>query len=189
MVPEEITRVIRNETEHYQKGAIMDFITRLMEAAEHLIRAARLTEEPWFRLYLEAKVEELRTGSEEARRIAAALWIRHDNPVDIIISSAVEQYDDQWKGIKGSASGAVMVTNESMTALNNSILEKVPRLEREAPWELKQEKIAKLVTINASRESELEDQEEKIEDLEETIEEAEYQLEEDIQLQVLEMEV
>lgn len=51
------------------------------------------------------------------------------------------------------------------------------------------EKIEKLVKINASRESELEDQEDKIEDLEETIEEAEYQLDEEIRLQGLEMEM
>jgi len=58
-----------------------------------------------------------------------------------------------------------------------------------AEEEEERDKIAKLVTINASRESELEDQEKKIEDLKETIEEAEYQLEEDIQLQGLEMEM
>ena len=125
-------KTIRNES--YYRSACE-------KAAAHLQEAARKTSDPWFRLYLEAKIVELKTGTEEARRVSDALWIRHNNPVDIILSTAIEQYEDQWKEIKGSATGAVMVTNESMTALINSILEKVSRLEAEAPWKLKREEI------------------------------------------------
>jgi hypothetical protein len=111
------------------------------EAAGHLREAAALTDDPWFKLYLEARVEELTSGTEEARRIADALWIKHTNPIDIIISTAIEQYNDGWKNVKGAASAAVMITNRSMNSLIDTLLEKVPQLEKTAPWELKREEI------------------------------------------------
>jgi hypothetical protein len=124
--------MIKNE-EYYREAC--------REAAGHLREAAALTDDPWFKLYLEARIEELTTGTEEARRIADALWIKHTNPIDIIISTAIEQYQDGWKNSKGAASAAVMVTNRSMSSLIDTILEKVPQLEKTAPWDLKREKI------------------------------------------------
>jgi len=36
------------------------------------------------------QIEELRTGSEEARRVADALWVRNDFKMDIVISTNLE---------------------------------------------------------------------------------------------------
>ena len=53
----------------------------------------------------------------------------------------------------------------------------------------RKEQIERLVEINASRKSELDDQEDKIEELRETIEEAEYQLDEEVRLNGLELDI
>jgi HlyD family secretion protein len=64
------------------------------------------------------------------------------------------------------------------------------RLEADLADEItSKEQIEKLVEINASRKSELDDQEDKIEELRETIEEAEYQLDEEARLNGLELEI
>lgn len=111
------------------------------DAAEHLGKARSLVKDPGFRLYLDAKIEELRTGSEESRRMADYFWIRHDFPVDIIISTAIEVYQDDWKNLKGQAAGAVMYRSRKAEDLLRRIVREVPRLESAAPWTWRREKI------------------------------------------------
>jgi hypothetical protein len=111
------------------------------EAARRLREARDFADDPQFALYLDAKIEELFSGSPEARRIADYHWIRHDNRVDIIISSALEVYLDGWRNAKGAACGLVMVKNPEGEELLRRLKEAVPRLEREAPWTWRREGI------------------------------------------------
>ncbi len=104
------------------------------EAIEHLRAARGLTKNTSFQLYLDAKIEELTTGTEEARRLADYHWVRHDSPIDIIISTAIEVYLDAWKNAKGSAAGNVTILNRAAEDLLNRLIEAVPRLEANAPW-------------------------------------------------------
>ena len=106
-------------------------------AAAHLRKARELVADPNFRMYIDAKIEELNTGSEEARRLADYHWIRHDHPIDFILSTAVEVYDDYWKNARGAAAAAVTVRNSDYDRFLEQVLEIVPRLEAEAPWKWK----------------------------------------------------
>ena len=110
-------------------------------AAAHLRKARELVADPHFRMYLDAKIEELTTGSEEARRLADYHWIRHDHPIDFILSTAIEVYDDEWKNIRGAAAAAVTVRNPGYDRFLEQLLELVPRFEAEAPWEWRREDI------------------------------------------------
>jgi len=113
----------------------------LHKTAEQLRAARALVTDPDFSLYLDAKIVELETGSEEARRVADAAWIRHRSPVDIVISSALEVYLDAYKNIRGAATGGVFLKNEAAEELLSNIVERVPRFEHEAPWTWKKEKV------------------------------------------------
>ena len=105
-----------------------------LKAAESLRRARSLAKDPGFLLYLDAKIEELTSGSAEARRIADYFWIRHSSRVDIIISTAIEVYEDGWKNLKGQAAAAVTYRSREAEALLAKIIALVPDLERAAPW-------------------------------------------------------
>ena len=122
-------------------------------AVFHLKMARALSSYPSFQLYLDAKIEEMHSGSEEARRLADYHWVRHDSPFDIIISSAIEVYLDNWKNAKGAAAGNVMVTNTDADALLGKLIGKVPELEANAPWthrrsEIDPEKLPKLKFVD-----------------------------------------
>ncbi len=111
------------------------------EAIDHLKAARALTENLSFQLYLDAKIEEMNSGSEEARRLADYHWVRHDSPIDIVISTAVEVYLDNWKNAKGAASGNVTVLNREADALLKSLVGEVAYLEANAPWTHRRESI------------------------------------------------
>lgn len=113
----------------------------LAPVIEHLAAARDLATDPGFRLYLDAKIEELRTGSVEARRVADAAWVRHTSPIDIVISSGLETYLDGYKSARGAAAGGVYLVNRSAEALLAAIIEHVPAFEATAPWTYKRLKI------------------------------------------------
>jgi hypothetical protein len=106
-------------------------------AAGHLSEARKWSEDPEFTIYLDAKIEELRTGSDEARRLADYHWVRHSSPVDIIISTALEVYVDGWQNAKGAACAGVLSKNSEMDALLKMFVKEVPQWERLAPWQWK----------------------------------------------------
>ncbi len=108
--------------------------TACRAAAGHLRKARAWTKDPVFLLYLDAKIEELATGSAEARRIADYFWIRHSNPADIIISTALEVYQDGWKNLKGQAAAAVTLRSAEAEDFLKRVIEIVPDLEKAAPW-------------------------------------------------------
>ncbi len=137
------TRIIENGdttphiilNEHYYRGACE-------EAVQHLKKARQLTDSVSFRLYLDAKIEELNSGSEEARRLADYHWIRHDSPIDIVISTAIEVYLDNWKNQKGTAGAVVMVENPAYRDFLRKLLSRVQDMERHAPWRWRRDTIA-----------------------------------------------
>ena len=110
-------------------------------AVAHLTEARKWADDPEFTLYLDAKIEELRTGSDEARRLADYHWVRHSSPVDIIISTALEVYVDGWQNAKGAACAGVLTKNPEMDALLQQFVEAVPQWERLAPWKWKRTEI------------------------------------------------
>ena len=114
----------------------------ILEPVIARIAAAReYTSDPVFRLYLDAKVTELRTGSEEARRVADYLWIRHGSPVDFIVSTGLEVYTDDWKNVRGSACAAVLVRDRKSEELLSELVKRVAEWERTAPWRWRKESI------------------------------------------------
>ena len=129
------TSVVRDE-----KGAARvlfneeRYVEQCRKAIEHLGKARELSDDPGFQIYLDAKIEEMTTGSAEARRLADYLWVRHNSPVDIIISTAIEVYTDAWKNAKGSAAAAVTVKDSKADKLLKQLIESVPYLEANAPW-------------------------------------------------------
>ncbi len=108
--------------------------TALRPVVEHLRAARDLTHDVGLRLYLDAKILEIETGSEEARRVADAAWVRHTCPIDVVISSAIEVYLDRYKNARGAAAGGVYLRNQAAEARLRAIVEHVPQLEAAAPW-------------------------------------------------------
>lgn len=125
-------QVVLNE-ETYRK--------QLAVCVEHLRAARELVEDRDLHMYIDAKIVELEFGSEEARRIADYIWIKQANPIDFVLSSAIEVYTDDYKNIRGAAAGGVYVRNSSAEALLQALIERVPRFESEAPWSWKRENI------------------------------------------------
>ena len=110
-------------------------------AAAYLKKAKEYTENPGFQIYLDAKIEELSFGTPESRRLADYHWIRHNSPIDIVISSALEEYLDNWKNFKGAAAACVTAVNTKAEELLNSILSLVPDMEKNAPWKVRRTEI------------------------------------------------
>lgn len=113
----------------------------LKPAIKHLRAARDLAEDPGLRLYLDAKITELEHGSTEARRVADFTWIRHNNPVDIVISTALEVYLDNYRNARGAATGGVYVRNREADELLQALVERVSYWEANAPWTHKRTEI------------------------------------------------
>ncbi len=120
----------------------------------HLRKARDLTDNLSFRLYLDSKITELELGSEESRRIADYTWVRHDSPIDIVLSTALEVYLDNYKNARGAASGGVYVRNTAAEELLKALVDHVKTWETTAPWtyrkeEIDPEKLPKLKFVDA----------------------------------------
>lgn len=107
---------------------------QLTPIIRHLEQARDLCDYPDFRVYLDGKIEELRHGTKESRRIADFLWIKHKSPIDLILSTALEVYLDNWKNARGEAAGAVYTENAEAQSLLTTLVDKLPGLEATAPW-------------------------------------------------------
>jgi hypothetical protein len=118
--------IMRLNEERY--SAALTPIIRHLEAARDHCRYSD------FRVYLDGKIEELRHGTKESRRIADFLWIRHRSPLDLILSTALEVYLDNWKNARGEAAGTVYVENKEAQALLKALVDKLSQLEATAPW-------------------------------------------------------
>lgn len=124
--------VVYNEDRYYES---------LKPVIAHLRKARDLTPDTGFRLYLDAKILELETGTDEARRIADYTWVRHNYDLDIVISTALEVYLDNYRNFRGAASGGVYLKNDAAEELLTSLIKEVPYWEKNAPWKYKKEEI------------------------------------------------
>ncbi|HEY3296210.1 MAG TPA: hypothetical protein VGL38_12335 [bacterium] len=104
---------------------------------DHLEAARQHCRFSEFRIYLDGKIEELRHGTAESRRIADFLWIRHKSPLDLILSTALEVYLDNWKNARGEAAGVLYIENADAQALLKALVARLPHLEAIAPWDHK----------------------------------------------------
>jgi len=125
-------QVILNET-GYQEA--------LQPVLAHLRAARDLVEDPDLKVYLDAKILEMETGQTEARRLADFMWVKHRSPIDVVISTALEVYYDDYKNARGAATGGVYVLNKAAEELLEAIVERVPEYERTAPWTYKNDKV------------------------------------------------
>jgi hypothetical protein len=125
-------QVILNEV-HYRE-ALAPTLAHLRAARDHAQHVG-------LRAYLDAKIVEMQTGSAESRRVADYVWFHNDSPLDIVISTALEVYLDGFKNARGSATGGVYRTDPLLEKLLASIVERVPRLEAEAPWAYKKDDV------------------------------------------------
>ena len=107
----------------------------LQPAIEHLKAARDVCPNPEFRIYLDSKIEEMRHGTTEARRLADFMYIRHGYKIDVVISTALEVYMDNWKNARGEAAGVVYVENAEAQTMLKAFVEILPELERTAPWD------------------------------------------------------
>ncbi len=107
---------------------------KLRPALTHLKAARDITSSPSFKLYLDAKIVELETGLDEARRLADYTWIKHTSDIDIVISTALEVYLDNFKNARGAASGGVYVINREAEELLQALVDHVQAWEANAPW-------------------------------------------------------
>jgi hypothetical protein len=113
----------------------------LQPALAHLRSARDYAHSIGLRAYLDAKIVEMESGSAEARRVADYVWFHNDSPIDVVISTALEVYLDNFRNARGSATGGVYRTDRRLEKLLASIVERVPRLEAEAPWTFKKEDV------------------------------------------------
>lgn len=115
----------------------------LQPVLEHLVKARDLTSHTGLRLYLDSKIEEVRHGTNESRRIADFMWIRHGSPIDLILSTALEVYLDNWKNARGEAAAAIMVENNEAQSTLQALVDRLPGLEATAPWKHRKMQIDK----------------------------------------------
>lgn len=134
MFQRENGKIAPRVNEERYRIALKPIIAHLEAAREHC-------RYPEFRVYLDGKIEELRHGTKESRRIADFLWIRHKAPIDVILSTALEVYLDNWKNARGEAAGAVIVENAEAQSLLKACVDRLPHLEATAPWQHKKLKI------------------------------------------------
>ncbi|MCC6476731.1 hypothetical protein IT157_06705 [bacterium] len=71
------------------------------------------------------------------------MWIRQGAQIDLILSSALEVYLDNWKNARGEAAGAVLVENNDAQSILSQLVDRLPALEATAPWQHRKLKIDK----------------------------------------------
>ncbi len=130
--PDGRAQVILNEVRY--RETIQPALGNLRAARDHAHHIG-------LRAYLDAKIVEMESGSAESRRVADYVWFHNDSSIDVVISTALEVYLDNFKNARGSATGGVYRTDSRLERLLAAIVERVPRLEAEAPWTFKKEDV------------------------------------------------
>jgi hypothetical protein len=87
--------------------------------------------------YMTATIEELRTGSPEARKAADIAWLANDSKIDFRLRTAEETYTDQLAGLRGAASASVMLVDHRFMDLCSRVSSLLPEIEASAPWKHK----------------------------------------------------
>jgi hypothetical protein len=129
-------KVVMRLNEERYRASLKPIVECLKAAREHC-------QYPEFRIYLDGKIEEIMHGSTESRRIADFLWIRHQSPIDLILSTALEVYLDNWKNARGEAAGVVYTENKEAQTLLTALVDRLASLEAAAPWSYKKKEVDK----------------------------------------------
>lgn len=124
-------QVVLNEN-HFARE-LQPVISGLEDALDHASDDGGLAD------YMRANLAELRSGSPESRWNADLAWVMNKDVIDFRLRTADEVYDDRWKGIRGSASGSVMVTDVRYMDLCQKISALMPEIESTASWRFKKE--------------------------------------------------
>ena len=110
------------------------YADKLNSAIGFTDKAARRTEDPDFKIYLSTKLRELSYGRSSDRDASSIAWLKNNGRLDFIMGTAIEQYLDKHKGIRGAAQSAVLVQREDFRALCRQVEAILPELEERAPW-------------------------------------------------------
>ena len=100
-------------------------------------RAKNITSNKSLQKYLAAKVDELRTGSLEAREASNHAWLNLNGSIDFIIGTGTETYLDKVRGVRGVAQASVCRVNNKYQDFSDSFLGMLQDLEQRTPWEHK----------------------------------------------------
>ncbi|MBW2988267.1 hypothetical protein DRJ48_01645 [Candidatus Woesearchaeota archaeon] len=99
------------------------------------LRKARDTaNDPNLKSYIDAKIDELESGTKEARRASDLAWLENNSGIDFTLGTGVETYLDKLMGWRGAALGAVLVINQEYEQFANALLGLMDVFESEAPW-------------------------------------------------------
>ncbi|KAK2946445.1 putative peptidase family M49 [Blattamonas nauphoetae] len=98
------------------------------------VRAARAAcDDIKFCLYLDAVVSKFHSGTLESHRVAETLWLQNTYKIDLILSTANEVYMDEWKSIKGTPTGALLIRNNSLANFAKTLKEHAGEIEKNGP--------------------------------------------------------
>ncbi|MBN1502410.1 hypothetical protein JW930_02615 [Candidatus Woesearchaeota archaeon] len=103
-----------------------------------LERAERFTSDTGLARYIRAKIVELETGLEPARKESWRAWIQDNvGKIGFILGTGVELYLDKRFGVRGAAQAIVYVRNERLQSLADTLAKQLPEMEQLAPWKQK----------------------------------------------------
>ncbi len=124
------------------------FETQFKNAADHLVRAAQLADDPEFKSYLVARAKALLT---DEYRESDLLWMdMKNNPVDIVIGP-IETYEDQLFGYKAACEAYVLIKDLAWSEKLGKYADLLPELQKNLPVddEYKREKPGTDSDLNA----------------------------------------
>ncbi len=124
------------------------FETQFKNAADHLVRAAQLADDPEFKSYLVARAKALLT---DEYRESDLLWMdMKNNPVDIVIGP-IETYEDQLFGYKAACEAYVLIKDLAWSQKLGKYADLLPELQKNLPVddEYKREKPGTDSDLNA----------------------------------------
>lgn len=115
------------------------FAREIEPIIKHLEKARAASKNERLNDYIDAKIVELKNGSEQNRSISDHTWLKNTGNLDFVISTGSEIYIDQFQGRRGAASGAVYVTDRSYLETAQNLIRLLPKWEAEAPWKRKKQ--------------------------------------------------
>lgn len=112
----------------------MLYKNELRPVISSLERALSAATNESLRNYIQAKINQFRSGSREESRNSDLAWLQNESPLDFIMGTAVESYLDRIKGVVSCAQGAVYRTDNKYQGFCKTLMDTLPELEARAPW-------------------------------------------------------
>lgn len=120
----------------------------LQPVMDNLQKAYNVSTNNSLKKYIAAKIKELQSGSQEAIFQSNLARLHLEGPIDFIMGTAIETYDDEKKSAIGFAGAAIFnKTGESQKEIN-SLIELLPKFELAAPWKHKKNMDSLSVVLN-----------------------------------------